>query len=135
MVIKISIRHLRFKIYYFNDYVVFIFYIKDVLFDNIRAFAQIIREIYIIHNFKANILIKANIFIFKKIIIDFVTQFIKINNCRKIIIFINFRTRFKFIKLIIKLISRIILSSHIITLIIIVYVNNLSTDRDLLFKS
>ena len=39
--IKIFIRNLRFKIYYFDEYIVFTFYIKNVLFDNknIRVFA------------------------------------------------------------------------------------------------
>ena len=73
MVIKISIRGLRFIIYYFNEYVVFIFYIKGVLFDNIRVFAQIIRSIYIVDDFKTDMLIEADILILKRIIIDFVT--------------------------------------------------------------
>ena len=42
IVVKILIRDLRFKIYHFDKYVVFIFYIKNVLFNNIRVFAQII---------------------------------------------------------------------------------------------
>ena len=39
MIIKKSIRGLRFKIYHFNEYVIFIFYIKDVFFNSIRTFA------------------------------------------------------------------------------------------------
>ena len=42
-------------------------------------------------------LININIFTLKKII-NFITQFIKINNYREIIIFINFYARFEFIK-------------------------------------
>ena len=98
MIIKILIKDLKFKIYYFDEYVIFIFYIKNVLFDDIRVFAQITREIHIVNDFKINMFIEANILISKKIIINFITQFIKINNCREIIIFINFYTRFKFIK-------------------------------------
>ena len=78
--------------------------------------------------------IKTNIFILKIIIIDFVTQFIKINNYREIIILINFRARFEFIKRIVKLIFYIILFFRVIILIIIIYVNDLLTNRDLLFK-
>ena len=78
--------------------------------------------------------IKTNIFILKIIIIDFVTQFIKINNYREIIILINFRARFEFIKRIVKLIFYIILFFRVIILIIIIYINDLLTNRDLLFK-
>ena len=52
---------------------VLIFYIKKVLFDKAYTFAQIIREIYIVNNLKTNILIKANILISKRIVIDFTT--------------------------------------------------------------
>ena len=79
-------------------------------------------------------LIEANIFTLKKMIIDFVIRFIKINNYREIIIFINFYTRFEFVKRIVKLIFYIILFSRIIISIIIIYINVLSTNRILLFK-
>ena len=72
MIIKISIRGLKSKIYYFNKYIVFIFYMKDVFLDNIRAFAKITREIYIINNFKMKIFIKIDILTSKRIIIDLV---------------------------------------------------------------
>ena len=39
--IKILIRELRFKIHYSNKYDIIIFYIKDILFDNTRAFVEI----------------------------------------------------------------------------------------------
>ena len=67
IIIKILIRKLRFKIYYLNKYIIFIFYIKEVLpdFNNIRIFVKFIRKIYIINNFKINIFININIFISK----------------------------------------------------------------------
>ena len=73
MIIKILIRGLGFKIYYSNKYIIFIFYIKEVLldFNDIYIFAKITRKIYIIDNFKINIFIDTNIFISKRIIIDF----------------------------------------------------------------
>ena len=74
MVIKFSIRELRFEIHYSNKYVIFIFYIKEIFpgFNDIRIFAKIIREIYIVDNFKIDIFIDINILILKRIIIDFV---------------------------------------------------------------
>ena len=69
--IKILIRDLESKIYYFDKYAILIFYIKSVLFNNTRVFAKIIREIYIINDLKTNILIELNILISKRIIINF----------------------------------------------------------------
>ena len=63
--IKILIRGLEFKIYYSNEYVIFLFYIKGVLFDDTRIFAQITRKIYIVNNFKIEIFISADILILK----------------------------------------------------------------------
>ena len=65
--IKISIREFKFKIYYSNKFIIFIFYIKGVFFNNnnIRIFAKIVREIYIIDDFKINIFIDIKIFILK----------------------------------------------------------------------
>ena len=60
---KILIRDLRFKIYYFDEYIVLIFYMKSILFNNIRVFIEIIREIYIINNLKIKIFIKVDILI------------------------------------------------------------------------
>ena len=67
-------------------------------------------------------------------IINFITQFIKINNYRNIIIFINLRARFEFIKRAMKSFNKIILLSYIIILISIIYVKTLSKDKDLLFE-
>ena len=71
--IKISIRKLKSKIYYSNKYVILIFYIKSILFNDIRTFAQITREIYIVNNLKTNMLIELDIFTLKRIIINFIT--------------------------------------------------------------
>ena len=72
MIVKISIRKLKFKIHHFDEYVIFIFYIKGVFFDNTRVFAQITRKIHIVNDFKIDMFIKADILISKKIIIDFI---------------------------------------------------------------
>ena len=69
---KIFIRELRFKIYHFDEYIILIFYMKDVLLDNIRVFIKIIKEIYIINDLKIKIFIKVDILILERINIDFV---------------------------------------------------------------
>ena len=134
MIIKILIRGLKSKIYYFDKYIVFIFFMKNILFDKTYAFVKITREIYIINNFKTRIFIEANIFILKRIIIDFATQFIKINNYQNIIISINSRARSEFIKRIMKLFNKMILLFYITILILIIYAKMLLNNRDLLFE-
>ena len=42
MIIKILIQNLKFKIYHFNEHIIFIFYIESVLSNNIYTFAKII---------------------------------------------------------------------------------------------
>ena len=63
IIIEILIRELKSKIYHFDKYIIFIFYIKGVLLDNNRVFVKITREIYIIDNFKIRIFIEVNILI------------------------------------------------------------------------
>ena len=87
---------------------------KNILLNNIRTFAQITREIYIIDDFKTDMFIEADILISKRIIIDFVIQVIKINSCRNITISMNSRARFELIKRTIKLLTRIVLLSRVI---------------------
>ena len=96
---------------------------KEILLDDIYIFVKITREIHVVDNFK----IKIDILISKRIIIDFVTQFIKINNYRNIIISINSRARFESIKRIIKSFNKIIL-------ILIIYAKMLSKNRNLFFE-
>ena len=126
---------MRFKIYYFDEFIVLTFYIKEILSNNARTFAQIIRKIYIVDNLKIEMLIEVDILTSKQIIIDFVIQIISIDSCRGIIVSINSRARLEFIKRVVKSSTRIILSSHSIILVFIVYVDELSTNRDLLFES
>ena len=135
MTVKISIRDLEFKIHHFDEYTIYIFYIKDVLLDNTRTFAQITREIHIVDDFKTDMLIEADILTSKRIIIDFAIQFIKIDNYRNIVVFMNSRARFESVKRTMKSLSKIILSSRITMSISITYANDkLSDNRDLLFE-
>lgn len=71
MATKIFIRDLRSKIYHFDEYVVFIFYIKRVLSKNKRVFAEITRKVYIVNDFKTEIFIETDIFISERMNINF----------------------------------------------------------------
>ena len=72
IITNIFIRDLKSKIYYFDKFVIFIFYIKKMLFKNKRIFIEIIKKNYIVNNLKIRIFIEINIFILKRINIDFV---------------------------------------------------------------
>ena len=98
---------------------------KGILFNNTRVFAQITREIHIVDNLKANILIDSNILTSKRIMINFDTQLITIDSYRSITISINSRARSNSIKRTIKTSSRIVLLSHFVTLMSILYADEL----------
>ena len=72
MIINIFIRGLRSNIYYFDKFVIFTFYIKKVFFEDKRVFAEIIKKIHIVNNFKIEIFVETDIFISKRINIDFI---------------------------------------------------------------
>ena len=110
------------------------FYIKGVLLNNNHIFAEITREIHVINDFRVKTLIKINIFILERIIINFITQFNEIDNYRNIIISINSRTRFELIKRTIKSFNKIFLLLYIIILILIIYVKTLLKNKDLFFE-
>ena len=135
IIAKIPIRGLKSKIYYSDEYIVLIFYIKGVLFDNTRAFVQITRKIHVVDDFKTDIFIETNILISERMIIDFVIQFIKIDNCRDIIVFMDSRARSEFIKRTMKLSTRIMLPSRITVSMSIIYSGELLINRDLFFES
>lgn len=134
IITKISIRGLKSKIHHSDEFVVLIFYMKGVLSEGNRAFTQITREIHIIDNLKADMLIGSNILTSKRILINFAIQIIKIDSCRDITVSIDFRARLKSIKRTIKSSSRIILLSRTTISVSIAYIEELSTNRDFLFK-
>ena len=131
---KIFIRELRFKIHHFDEFFVLTFYMKEMLLDNTRAFAQITREIHIVDDLKTNMLIEADILTPKRMIINFATQNLSIDSCRNIIVFMNSRARSKPVKRTMKSSTRMILSPRITMFVFVVYVDELSIDRDLLFE-
>jgi len=71
IVSSISIRGLRSKVYYLDEYIVVIFFSKDLLLDRILAIAEIIYKVYIINNLKASIFIRVDILTPEYIILDF----------------------------------------------------------------
>ena len=107
---------------------------KGVLLNDNHIFAEITREIHIIDDFKVKMLIKVDILTLKRMIINFVTQSIKISNYRNMIILINSRARSEPIKRAVKSFSKIILLSHTITSISIAYAETLLKNKNLFFE-
>ena len=135
MAAKIPIRGLGSKIHHSDEYAVHTFYMEGVLPDNTRAFAQITREIHVVDDLKAGMLIGADILTPKRMIIDFATQVIKIDSCRSMTVSMNSRARFEPIKRTVKSSARIVLSPRATVQVPVTYFGKLSEDRDLLFES
>ena len=91
IIASILIRGLRSKIHHFDEYVVLTFYMKEVLPDDHRVFAQIIRKIHIVDDLKIEMFIEIDILISKRIIINFIIQVIKIDNYRNMAVLMNLR--------------------------------------------
>ena len=73
MATKIPIRGLGSKIHYFDEYAVLTFFIEGVLSDGCRGFAKITREIHLVDDLKAGMLIGADILTPERMVIDFAT--------------------------------------------------------------
>ena len=58
---RILIRGLKSKLYFFNKFIILKFYIYSTLLDRVIYIAKIIREIYVISDLKVDILIRSNI--------------------------------------------------------------------------
>ena len=135
MTTKISIRGLGSKIHHSDEFSVLTFYMKEVLPDNTRAFAQITREIHIVDDLKASILIEADILTPERMIINFVTQNLSIDSCRDITVSMNSRARSEPVKRTMKSLSKTILPPRTTISMSITYAGGkLSENRDLLFE-
>ena len=99
-----------------------------------RAFAEITREIHIVDDLKAGILIELDIITPERININFTTQSIKIDSYRGIKVPIDSRARSEPIKRTVKSSSRIVLPARTTIPVPIAYTSELPQNRDLLFK-
>ena len=134
MASKIPIRGLGSKIHYSDEFVVLTFYKKGVLSFDTRAFAKITREIHIVDNLKADMLIGADNLTPERMMIDFATQTITIDSCRSMAVPMNSRARSEPTKRIIKSSSRVVLPPRSTQTIQIAFAGELLSDRDLLFE-
>ena len=134
MAAKIPIRGLGSKIHHSDEYAILTFYMEGVLPDSTRAFAQITREIHVVDDLKAGMLIGADILTPERMVIDFATQSIKIGSCRDMTVPMDSRARSEPIKRTVKSSSRMILPPRATMQIPVAYAGELPMDRDLLFE-
>ena len=134
MATKIPIRGLGTKIHHSDEYVIRTFFMEGVLPDGTRAFAQITREIHIVDDLKAGMLIGADILTPERMVIDFATQSIKIGSCRDMTVPMDSRARSEPIKRTVKSSTRIVLPPRATTQVPVAYSGKLPEDRDLLFE-
>ena len=115
-----------------NDYLILNIYIKEKI-DFKNAIIHIHRELYIINDLKIKILLKMNIIIFKRIIIDINVKIFRINNYKNFIIDFNIIIKNnKRIRKILKIEKKIIIEINTIIKVFINFFKKLF-NRDYLF--
>lgn len=134
MTSKIPIRGLGSKIHHSDEFAVLTFYMEGVLPEGTRAFAKITREVHIVDDLKAGMLIGADILTPERMVIDFATQTITIGSCRSMAVPMDSRARSEPTKRTIKSSSRIVLPPRSTQTIQVSFAGELPSDRDLLFE-
>lgn len=134
MASKIPIRGLGSKIHHSDEFAVLTFYMEGVLPDGTRAFAKITREIHIVDDLKAGMLIGADILTPERMVIDFATQTITIGSCRNMAVPMDSRARSEPTKRIVKASSRVVLPPRSTQTVQVAFAGQLPSDRDLLFE-
>ena len=134
MATRIPIRGLGSKIHHSDEYAILTFYMEGVLPNGARAFAQITREIHIVDDLKAGMLIGADILTPERMVLDFATQSIRIGSCRDIVVPMDSRARSEPIKRAVRSASRLILPPRTTQQVTVTYAGGLPADRDLMFE-
>ena len=134
---KIPIRGLGTDLHYSDEYAGQTFYLEGNLAGNTQntpAFAKITREVHLVDNLKAGILMGADILIPEYMVMDFAKQQMTIGCCKDLITPISTRTRSAPIKRVIKSKDRLSLPPRSTTTIPVDYHGALPVDRDMLFE-
>lgn len=136
MATKIPIRGLGSKIHHSDEYAVLTFYMEGVLPDGTRAFAEITREVHIVDDLKAGMLIGSDILTPERMVIDFATQSIKIGSCRDMAVPMDSRARSEPVRRAVKSSARLTLAPRTTQQVPVLYacLDKLPEDRDFLFE-
>lgn len=136
----ILVRTIENVIHQFIEYLLVIFYIENILSSSNKkkAIAKITREIHLVDSLKINMLIKIDILISKLIIMNINERTLFIESCRNLTVKINamFRVNLNIRRVVRSRIKVVILSQVLLEILVLIkHRDQLSTDRDLLFKS
>ena len=139
LVTSLLIRNIRNIIYNFNKYIVIDIFINNYIKKNNKQISTINKfsiEIYIVDNFKANLLLNNNVFKVQRVAININTQIATLINCNTLIISINITIKKNADqKRTIKIKIDFKISTKVIVKILIFFHNNLFDDRNFFFES
>ena len=131
---RIPIRGLGSKLHFSDEFAVLKFYMHGTLPDGVACMAEITREIHVVSDLKAGMLIGSDILTPERMVIDFASQTIRIGSCKNMIIPMNSRARSSPIKRAIHASFRTILPARSTTSVPIAFAGELPRDRDFLFE-
>ena len=116
------------------EYIKINFYILKKLLNENKVIVHFKREIYIVNNFRVNILFKTNIFELKKVVIDIKQKFISFLFYKNILIFINIIVKKRRIFRILKSVAQFIIFVYFCIFVFVkIKKNNLLIDRNYFF--
>jgi len=92
-------------------------------------------EIYLVNNLQANILINVNVLASQLIMLDFERHLLQINSCNILTLINIVNRRNSYVRRTICTKKALTISPRILLQIFVIYYDNLSNNRDFLFKS
>ena len=107
---------------------------EGVLPDGTRVFAKITREIHVVDDLKAGMLIGSDILTPERMVLDFATQGIRIGSCRDMVVLMDSRARSEPIRRIVKSSKKMTLPPRTTLPVPVAYAGQLPEDRDFLFE-
>ena len=131
---SIPIRGIGSKIHQSDQFALFTFYLKGTLPEGRTAMAQITREVHIVKDLKAKMLMGADIVTPESMVLDFAEQRITIGSCQNLIVPMSTRIRSAPVKRVIKNKAQLTIPAKSTTSMPVVFNGSLPDDRDLLFE-
>ena len=132
---SIRIRDIDHRLHDNSEYIELNFYIFEKLFDNFAVITHFRREIYIVDDFRINVLLKINIVNFEKVVFDFDFRMITLRNRDDLQTSMNIVFKNHRIIRVVRSIDFIIISIHIcMTVFVKIRECNLSKNRDYNFE-
>ena len=132
---KIPIRGIGSDLHYSDEYAVVTFYLEGTLSGSSDVtFARITREVHLVDDLKAGMLMGADILTPEHMAMDFSKQTLVVGSCKSLIVPISTRARSAPVKRVIKAKARLTVPARSTTSIQVAYSGVLPSDRDMLFE-